>query len=108
MTNEEAIVTITSFAATTRHVASMTRRGSLRALGGAALIGALASPMTVSAGKAGKKAEKRCERQREECRTVFADLCEGEPTCEAAYAPCCEHLSRYDAGKGIACMFQVD
>jgi hypothetical protein len=93
----------------TRHAAGLvSRRGLRRVLGGAAVAGVIAAPTIGSAGKAGKKAEKRCKRQREECRTVFADLCEGEPTCEAAYAPCCEHFSRCDAGKGIACMFQVD
>lgn len=105
---KETIVTITSFAATTRRAASMSRRGSLRALGGAALTGFLAAPVAAGAGNTGRKAQRRCRRQREQCRTVFADLCEGAPTCEAAFAPCCEHFSRCDAGKGITCVYQVD
>ena len=68
----------------------------------------LAAPTTGSAANTGKKAQKRCRRQREQCRTVFAEICEGVPTCEAAYAPCCEHFARCDAGTGIACVFQVD
>ena len=82
-----------SFATRTRQAASVSRGGALRALGAA---------------NTGKKAQKRCRRQREQCRTVFAEICEGVPTCEAAYAPCCEHFARCDAGTGIACVFQVD
>lgn len=97
-----------SFDLLTRQAAGLvSRRGSLRLSGGAALTGELAAPMASSAGNAGKKAQQRCRRQREQCRTVFAELCEGVPICEAAYAPCCEHFSRCDAGKGIACVFQV-
>lgn len=88
--------------------ASVSRRGSLRALGGAAIVAALTTPLAASAKSSGEKTGKRCRRQRDQCRTVFAGLCEGFPSCEAAYAPCCEHFSRCDAGKGISCIFLVD
>ena len=88
-----------------QHISAVSRRGSLRVLGGTALAGALAAPVAVSAGKAGKKAKKRCQTQRLQCRNHYEQYCEGQASCEEATFQCCEHLARCDAGAFLACLY---
>jgi hypothetical protein len=90
-----------------RQVAVVTRRGTFRALGGAALTAGLAAPAVARAGKNGQK---RCRRQRGQCRAFVEEFCEpkGDPaTCEEGGNPCCEHFARCNAGAGIACLFEA-
>jgi hypothetical protein len=97
-----------TFEAMARHAASLSRRGSLRVLGGAALTGAIAAPTAAVAGKAGNKAQKRCKRQLGQCLASVEAFCEPQQlpaVCEAFLNPCCEHFSRCEAGQGIACLF---
>ena len=94
--------------------AALTRRRSLAALGGAALAAALVTPRQVEARKAGKKAKQRvkktCRRQDGQCAAFFAKLCEEiecEPEAIDAALACCAILRSCDAGKFMACMFDV-
>ena len=52
-----------TFAATARQATAVSRRGSIRALGGA-LIAGLTVPMATHAGKTGNQGRRRCTRQR--------------------------------------------
>jgi hypothetical protein len=93
----------------TRGAAAMSRRGSLRSLGGAALGSALAAPALARAGKAGKKGQKRCQRQRGQCLAFVEEFCQpkGDPNaCEAIVNPCCENFAQCNAGKGIECLVE--
>ena len=62
--------------------AAIDRRKSLRTLGGAALVAALANPLAVEsakdnkAKKAKKKAKKKCRRQVGQCQGGVEDLCQ--------------------------------
>lgn len=88
--------------------AAMSRRGSLRALGGAAMTGVLAAPMAASAGKAGRKAPKRCQRQRGQCLAFVKEFCapkELPEVCQGFLSPCCADFASCRAGEGIACLF---
>ena len=95
-------------AALARQATAVSRRGSLRALGGAALAGTLAAPTVARAGKSGKKSGKRCQKQREQCREVFAERCQGSQVCEEAFAPCCEQFAQCRAEAALRCIFAVD
>ena len=91
-----------------RHAASVvSRRGSLRLLGGAALAGALAAPELAGAGKGkSKKSPKQCKRQGGQCRAYVAETCaqlEDPQECLEVYTPCCEHFERCNAGAGLRC-----
>lgn len=98
-----------TFDTITRHAAGVvSRRGSLRLLGGAALAGALAAPELTSAGKGKvkKQANKQCKKQGGQCRAFVLETCaqvEDRQACEEAYAPCCKHFERCDAGAGLRC-----
>lgn len=97
------------FDAVTRQAAVVSRRGSLRVWGGAAVAGALAAPVAANAGKSGKNARKRCQKQREQCLAFVVEACESESSpqaCEALYNPCCGHFARCEAGQGLACFFR--
>lgn len=97
-----------TFDTMTRGAAAVSRRGSLRLLGGAALGSALATPALAAAGKTGKKGQKRCRRQRGQCLAFVEEFCQpkGDPgACEEQLSPCCEHLARCSAGEGIECLF---
>jgi hypothetical protein len=98
------------------------RRASLKALGLAAL-GATAVPSLAQAGKAGKKAKKKCQRQRGQCQTfVETSLCvepargagvdvSGEGavvvSCVEFFRPCCDFFAQCQAGQGLSCLHQA-
>ena len=93
--------------------AALSRRGSLRALGGAVAAAALAAPMTAAAGggNARKAVRKRCASQRGQCQAGVVRACIGtiDPAvCEASLTPCCDHFARCDAETGVACLFRAD
>ncbi len=101
---------IKTFDAKVRQAGALSRRGSFRAVGGAALIAGLAAPATTRADKTSKNGRKRCQRQRGQCRAVLETFCEpkADPeTCAEGVFPCCEHFARCDAGAGIACLFDA-
>lgn len=103
-------MTIKTFDAKVLRMGALSRRGSLRALGAAALATGLAAPAATRAGKSGKNGRKRCQQQRGQCRAFLETFCEpkGDPeTCEEGSFPCCEHFARCDAGAGIACLFEA-
>jgi hypothetical protein len=90
-----------------RRAASLSRRGSLRVLGAAALTGVVSAPADI-AGKAGDKSQKRCQRQRGQCLAYVAEYCEpkiGADICKELFNPCCEHFASCHAGQGIECLF---
>lgn len=102
--NTEAFDTMTRRAA-------VSRRGSLRVLGGAALTGVLAAPTVASAGKTGKTSRGRCQKQRGPCLAAIEDRCASniDPVaCEAALTPCCAHFARCNAGVGLLCLFNIE
>jgi hypothetical protein len=106
-----------------RAAASMSRRGSLLSLGGA-LAAAITAPSLAQAKKntkKGKKAKKRkaqqraaeraenqanqvCQSQVEGCRTLVADLCEGQGNECLAAANCCSSLGACDITGFFACV----
>ncbi len=78
------------------------RRASVVVLGGGALI-SVALPTATRAGKAGKKARKKCKRQIGICQGSVTTLCAGpltieQETCEAAFLPCCASFKGCKAG----------
>jgi hypothetical protein len=109
----------TKFKAAKEGIAGVSRRGSIRLLGAVALSGALATPVAARpSGK--KKGNKRCKRQREQCRAFVRALCAtpemagpaGQPqagltTCEEQTFPCCDHFARCDAGQGLQCVIDT-
>lgn len=97
------------FDAWTRHADAVSRRGSFRVLGGAAVASALAAPTAANAGKGGEKARKRCQKQRGQCLAFVTEACKSETdsqACEALYIPCCGRFAQCDAGKGLECFFR--
>jgi hypothetical protein len=100
----------TMFDTLARQTAAVSRRGSFRVLGGAALAAGLAGQEAARAGKAGKKARQRCKKQRGECLNTIKAFCAlmAEPSsCEAGFSSCCEHFARCKAGQGIECLFSA-
>jgi hypothetical protein len=108
------------FGTATQGIAAMSRRGSIRLLGAAALTGALATPVAAAGPSSKKKGNKRCKRQREQCRAFVRALCAtpamagpaGQPqagltTCEEQTFPCCDHFARCDAGQGLQCVLDT-
>lgn len=99
------------FASITRQTGALSRRGSLRILGGAALASAIP---TLGAAKDGKNSRKRrkkrvdqCQGQLEQCRSFMELFREGNEDCEELPLPCCEPLARCDATEAFTCLFQV-
>jgi hypothetical protein len=92
------------FGAFASHAAdAMSRRASLSALSGAAM--AIASAPTVtSAGKAGKKANRKCRRQGKQCRAFATAECGDDQECLDAFLPCCAFFSRCQAEPGLPCL----
>jgi hypothetical protein len=106
----EDVMDIKTFDAIARQVAAVSRRGTIRALGGAAMAAGLAAPTVIRAGEAGKNGRKRCKRQRGQCLAFFAEFCEpkDDPAgCLEEVRPCCEHFARCNAGAGIECLFET-
>ncbi len=87
-----------------RPIDAVTRR-SLRALGGAALLGALARPPMARAGKAGKKARARCRRQEGACEAEVRTHCGELQGCLEGFLPCCRFLATCQAGAYVRCTF---
>lgn len=104
--NDRIFDTVTRDAAT-----AVTRRASLLSIGGAALAAAMAVPAIAEAGKSGKKnADKRCKKQKSQCLAAFAEFCaslEEPQICEAFLSPCCEPLTRCNAGEAITCILLI-
>jgi hypothetical protein len=101
-----AIDTLTRYAA-----GAMSRRGSLRLLGGAGLASVLATPVAARPGKGRKNARRRCTRQKAQCLAFFKAYCaplEEPQACEASWVPCCESFAACRAGAGIACIFNAE
>ena len=101
-----------------RHASAIvSRRTSLRILGGAPLAAALMGPMTVGAKtsgkkirrKARKKAQQHCLAQVGQCGAFFAGRCESpDPSeCEARIATCCEFLGSCDTASFLSCLLET-
>ena len=96
-----------SDAAALRPADTASRRGSFGLLSGA-MLAVLAAPLSAQARNgngngAGKKANKRCKRQVDGCRTAVLALCGGSPTCVAG-AACCSSLGTCNADGFFACV----
>ena len=74
-----------------RAASALTRRTSLAALGGAAILGT--RPQVSAAKKGGascsKKLKKRCTSNADQCNANGAILCQGDASCLATLAFCC-------------------
>jgi hypothetical protein len=92
------------FDVVTRRAAEVvSRRRSIIAMGGAALAAAISNPLETEAGKSGKKSKKRCKRQKQQCRSFYEGLCQGDPFCEERYFACCEFLASCNASAYLQC-----
>jgi hypothetical protein len=84
------------------------RRVALGALVGVAIASALGRTSPVRAGKAGRKARKRCKRQSGQCETSVSKLCasgvfeQGE--CETTLLPCCPSFKGCRIESAILCL----
>jgi hypothetical protein len=97
--------------AMTRQAVAISRRASLRLLGGAAAGGALAAPAAARARKGAKQAKKRCEQQEAQCSAAVTAYCGKliEPAaCESVYLPCCPRFTECNVEAGIACILTAD
>jgi hypothetical protein len=97
--------------ATRRAAGAVSRRGSLRTLGGA-LAAVVAAPSLIQAKKGGKNdgnaANRRCKRQVAGCRKVVLELCgDEEDVCQAVLA-CCPTLGACNATAFFACVEAID
>ncbi len=102
---EEGILRRNNWAAATGHARSVSRRGSLRLFGAAALVAAVSTPVRITrAGKAGNKAASRCKRQKGACEAAVRANCAGNETCFSALLPCCAFLARCNAGAATRCL----
>ena len=112
----------TTFDAIVRQAAvGISRRASLRILGGAPLAAALMGSSVVGAkksGKRGKRAKKKpqpktqqqCLAQVGQCRAYFTGACGSSPdpgACEARNGPCCEFLGSCDAAGFFSCLTEA-
>lgn len=88
---------------------ALSRRHSLKSLGGVALIAAVASPSMVQAGKVSKKVkkrfEKKCKKQVDPCLLRLTSFCQGQAACEESLLPCCTSLKTCKAGTSLDCFF---
>lgn len=83
------------------------RRASLKALGAAAVVAALAAPRAAEAGKSSKKAAlKKCKKQVGACKQAFVKACEGNETC-LSLTSCCDFLKTCDAAGQIKCITDI-
>src|SRR5262245_53382657 len=101
----------TAFDTLARHASAATdRRASLKALGAAAMVAALAAPQTASAGKSNKKAKKlakkTCLKQVSACKDGWEKACNGDETC-LSLATCCDFLKTCDAAGQIKCITDI-
>lgn len=101
-----------AFDAIARHAAAaVSRRSSLLALGGAALAASAVGPSVARAGKAGKKAKKKCKRQRGPCldtvELVCAELTDPgaeREQCIETFTECCGFLAKCQAANFFECV----
>jgi len=103
-----------AFDALTRHAADgVSRRTSLLAMGGAALTAAVAKPTLTQAGKAGKKAKKKCKKQGKPCREFGEIACEAFVSppdvedCIAAANECCQSLTKCKGNQFFVCVISI-
>jgi hypothetical protein len=89
---------------TRRAAAAVTRRHSFLMMGGVAATAA--APVTAEAGEAGKKARKRCKRQRGACRASVEEFSEGTLTCLNHLLPCCDPLATCNARESTECLLR--
>lgn len=83
------------------------RRASLKALGAAAIVAAVAAPRAADAGKSSKKAAlKKCKKQVSACKNEFEKACDGNETC-LTLVPCCDFLKTCDAAGQIKCITDI-
>jgi hypothetical protein len=105
--------------------AGVSRRASLRILGGAPLAAALMGSSIAGAKKSGKKgkqgkkkankkaqqkAQQQCLAQVGQCRAYLTGACGSSPDpggCEARNSPCCEHLGSCDAAGFFSCLTEA-
>jgi hypothetical protein len=113
---KEAFMSTSAFDTFARQAAAgVSRRASLRLLGGAPLA-ALLGPSIVGAKtsakkarkKAKQKAQKQCLAQVGQCRAYFTGKCEPpDPSeCEARIARCCEFLGSCDTASFLSCLLE--
>jgi hypothetical protein len=110
---EETVMSSYGFDSLTRHARAVSRRGSLRSLGGVALATTLAAPAHAQARKASKKkkAKQQCKRQKPRCVAAITAYCAtllDPPFCESVYLPCCEEFTGCNVESGITCIFAAD
>jgi hypothetical protein len=97
----------TAFDALTRHASSAyDRRASLKALGAAAMVAALAAPQAADAGKSSNKSKKLCKKQVSACKDGWDKACGGDQTC-LSLATCCSFLKNCDAAGQIKCITDI-
>lgn len=91
-----------------RTAAGLSRRGSLLALGGAALAAAVTGPSHTQAAKSGKKTRKKarkvCRRQVGQCHD-FLDWACPDQTCVDRLESCCASFAKCDANTALQCIF---
>ena len=91
----------------------VSRRGSLRTLGAAALAAGFVGPASVRAKKGGKG--KKCKKQVSRCREGLQDLCEALfpgnqgniDECFGLFVECCDFLRGCNAAQAFACAVEV-
>jgi hypothetical protein len=98
--------------------AGVSRRASLRILGGAPLAAVLMGSSIVAARKSGKKGKKKAKKQPQQaclaqvgqCRAYFTGACGSSPdpgACEARNGSCCEFLGSCDAARFFSCLVEA-
>ncbi|MGH2613988.1 MAG: hypothetical protein ACRDJC_02015 [Thermomicrobiales bacterium] len=93
---------------------AQSRRSSLLGLGGAALAAVFTGPAVARAGKAGKKARKKCKKQSGPCQPFVMAICErvflpgpNQDLCIEETAACCEFLGRCNATAFFDCVLDA-
>jgi hypothetical protein len=87
-----------------RAAEAVSRRGSFRVLGGAALASVLARPGGTRAGKATKKARKKCKQQKVGCEEYVVAAYSNCETCRNALFPCCALLGQCQGREATKCL----
>ena len=87
--------------ALTRNAGASTHRRSLLMLGGAGLAAALTSP---SLTMAAKKAKKRCNKEKNQCREAVQEFCEENENCLDSFLQCCDTCK---VGQGVDCVLNA-
>jgi hypothetical protein len=102
-----------SFDDFTRHAAEvLSRRGTLRTLGSAAVVAGLMSPVLTEAKKGGKGKKDKCKKQVGRCKESLAKACEtlfgleNVAECVDLFDECCEPLGSCNVAAGADCLVQ--